>query len=119
MNKPNNMSILYGKQLSKYHNYIKTKWWPGHILIFQRYQNMQYSKYKNLTMHFGGYRIPTSLGFIDIEHTHYYDCDCGICSTTEIAMVFHQSTVRVLIIHSLDEKRIVDEEYLTNNKIEV
>lgn len=85
------MSVLLHKPLSKYHNYIRTKWHPNHQLVSRRFENIQYTRHKNQYVDYSELRIPTSLGFIDIEHNVYRSIDI---ETVDITMVFIKSSIR-------------------------
>lgn len=99
----------HNKPHSQFHNYIKTRWHPEHLAIFVRFQNIKYTKYKNEYVDYSEMRIPTSLGFIDIEHnvSSAFETD-----TIEITMVFVKSSVRYYMVNDTKEtviEHLVDE----------
>ena len=99
------MSILRTKPVRQYQNYIKTKSYPEHTLVLQRYQDIKYSKYKNHCLSWSEMRIPTALGFITIEHNTY---DTVNIHFIEISMVFVKSSIRYSITDN--KPRVVIEE---------
>jgi hypothetical protein len=84
------MSILSTKPVSQYYNYIKTRCHPDHLAVLRRFENIVYTKYKNQYVDYSEMRIPTSLGFIDIECNIYKSIDTD---TVDITMVFIRSSV--------------------------
>ena len=100
------MSILHNKLHSRYHNYIKTRWYPDHLAVLNRYQDIKYTKYKNEYVNFSELRIPTSLGYIDIEHNISAALETD---TIDITMIFISSTIRCYVIN---DTRTTSIEYL-------
>ena len=85
------MSILLRNPVAKYQNYIKTKCYPEHLAVLHRFENIKYTKYKNQYVDYSELLIPTSLGFIYIEHNVYKSINANM---VEITMVFIESSVR-------------------------
>ena len=85
------MTTLFKKPHSKYHNYMKTRWHPDHLAVLWLFHNIKYSKFKNKYVDYSEMRIPTSLGYIEIEH----NISAALkTDTIVISMVFIKSSIR-------------------------
>ena len=90
------MTSLFQKPHAMFHNYIKTRGHPDHLAVLLLFHNVKYSKFKNQYVDYSEMRIPTSLGFIEIEH----NISAALkTDTIVISMVFIKSSIRHYIFN--------------------